>query len=282
MVALMKGKVWSEHKHKMTYPCIAEVKYDEIRVHVVRVHDSIQFLSYAGKPLLNLSAFAPAFSLLMQNNFLTALDCGVEVNGTFADSYRYVRSKSVPADLVQAPIKFYLFDLPDLGAYTYAERVARRYSVCSDAINVNLKLYAPEQYTCTNEAAVDALFIKVRERGFEGLMVKSLRHLYHSVPARTDGWLKLKPEAEADGKIISFHEAVSLEGTPLGRIGSIGVALEDGSFATPAGIGHALGEQMFKHPDQYLHHWVEFKFMERDRAGGYRHPSFTRFREDKV
>lgn len=282
MAVLMKGKVWSEHKHKMTYPCVAEIKYDEIRVHVVRVHDSIQFLSYAGKPLLNLSAFAPAFLLLMRNNHLHNLDCGVEVNGTFADSYRCVRSKSVPADLVQAPIKFYLFDLPDCFLHTYAERVIKRYSVCSQAINVNLKLYAPEQYTCTNEAAVDALFIKVRERGFEGLMVKSLRHLYHSVPARTDGWLKLKPEAEADGKIIELHEAYSLDGAPLGRIGSVTVELEDGSSACPAGFAHDLGRDMYEHPDKYKQQWIQFHYMERDRAGGYRHPSFTRFREAKV
>jgi hypothetical protein len=38
---------------------------------------------------------------------------------------------------------------------------------------------------------------------------------------------------------------------------------------------------MYANPEQYIGQWCEFKFMERDRAGGYRHPSLVRLREAK-
>jgi ATP-dependent DNA ligase len=125
------------------------------------------------------------------------------------------------------------------------------------------------------------MFIVARERGFEGLMVKSLQHLYEA-GKRTAGWLKVKPSDDADGIITELHEAVSEAGEPLGRTGSITIKVEDGSTATPHGIAHELGREMHEHPERFIGQWAEFKFMERDRQGGYRHPVFNRLREAKA
>ena len=60
------------------------------------------------------------------------------------------------------------------------------------------------------------------------------------------------------------------------------VKVEDGSEASPHGIAHDLGRDMHENPEKYIGQWAEFKYMERDRQGGYRHPVFYRLREAKA
>lgn len=111
-------------------------------------------------------------------------------------------------------------------------------------------------------------------------MVKTTDHLYER--RRTYGWMKLKPQETFDGRITGVNRAHSIAGEPLNRIGSVTVVLEDGSTADPAGFPHGLGADIWANPEAYIGKWIEFQAMEVDRAGGYRHPFFKRFREDKA
>lgn len=120
----------------------------------------------------------------------------------------------------------------------------------------------------------------LRLDGYEGAMAKTLDHLYSRT--RTFDWMKIKPKETFDGRITGFNEAVSEEGVPLGRVGSVNVACEDGSTASPAGFKHAHGRALWAARDSLVGQWIEFEAMERDRQGGYRHPIYCRFREDKA
>lgn len=288
---LMKGKTWKDHKHKLTYPVGVDLKYDEIRCHVVVDDFHVQFWSYAGKKLHNMDEFAPLFRHAYNVTGWREFDCGLEINGNFNDSYRWVRSsKGLPADLSTSTWQFWLFDLPQCVLHPYQERRELMQHVC-DATDRYFKgcVKMPEHHVCMNEAEVDSLFSSVVERGIEGLMVKTYDHRY-SPGKRIDGWLKYKPEDTADGRITELHEAICgvdqpvlglKAGDPLGRIGSVTVLCEDGSTATPHGIAHDLGTEMFLNPQAYIDQWCEFNYMHRDRQGGYRHPVFKRLREDK-
>ena len=110
-------------------------------------------------------------------------------------------------------------------------------------------------------------------------MAKTLGHVY--ARRRTFDWMKIKPKETFDGRITSFNEAVSETGELLGRVGSINVECADGSTASPAGIAHGLGRTLWEDQAKYVGQWIEFSCMERDRQGGYRHPIYDRFREDK-
>ena len=104
-----------------------------------------------------------------------------------------------------------------------------RHNVAVLALSIDFdNLFQPAGSWAHEHDSVDALFQDARGRGFEGLMVKSLDHTYER-GKRTDGWLKVKPEDDADGIIIALHEAISEDGTPLGRTGSITIKVEDGS-----------------------------------------------------
>ena len=284
MPALMKGHVWAKRKHKMTYPAWVEIKHDEIRCRVMVLPDGrVLYESYAGNPLFNLEQFDPYWKELSALTGYTEFDTGFEANGNFNDSYRWVRSSKagIPKELATERTLFLLFDLPQLSAKTFEQRMVDRHTVSVLAASIGLDLFQPAGSWAHSEDAVEQMFIIARERGYEGLMVKSLGHLYEP-GKRSNGWLKLKPEDDADGIITELHEAVSEDGTPLGRTGSITIKVEDGSTATPHGIVHALGREMHEHPERFIGQWAEFKFMECDRQGGYRHPVFHRLREAKA
>lgn len=313
MAELMKGKVFAERKHTVKYPCIAEVKYDEIRVHVKLVTEPpsvergggdfephVVFLSYDGKPLYNLGLYSQMFLSFFRESGLTELDMGLEVNGNFNDSYRWARSKSgIPQEkldkktgkvapaLNHSMVQFFLFDIPESKLPFRADgwdRVEERRHIATLLRSRGLKINIPMLAPVFSEDELYAQFSAVRDAGFEGLMVKSYDHTYQK-GKRIDGWLKLKAEAEEDGEIVGLTEAVSEAGQPLGRVGSVTLRVPhpDGtfSFASPHGLAHELGTYMWQHPDEFLGQWAMFRFMERDRAGGYRHPVWGRLRESK-
>lgn len=283
MSKLMKGHTWAKGKHKLTYPAFAEVKVDEVRVDVRLVDDyRIEYLSYAGKPLSNLSRFDNAFRSYMTSHGVSRLDMGVLVNNTFADTYRWVRSsKGVPAGLEDAHIVFLLFDIPEVGAMPYSQRVGIRSRAANLLRDYGVPAVVPERHVIAEEAEVMELYGKVRERGFEGLMVKSADHTYET-DKRSYGWLKVKPENDADALITGVQEAVSEAGEPLGRVGSLQGVDEAGQPVSIPGIDHTTGGLWFTEPSLIVGQWVEFVYMERDRQGGYRHPRFNRVREEKA
>ena len=295
MPELMKGNVWLKRcdavdrkgNPVVAYPVDVETKHDEIRCHVIVDPKTtrVQFLSYAGKPLHNMQGFAAQFYELYTIAGHTEFDCGFEVNGNFNDSYRWVRSSSgLPTDLVGVSVMFYLYDLPEVKLVWSARKQTR-----NNACKCVPWLLAPACVTAWNAEMVLGIFNARVAEGYEGVMVKQLGHMYER-GKRTDGWLKFKPEETTDGCIVGFIEATATVVDPangisvgdgLGRVGSILVRCEDGSTAAPHGIPHELGRRMWLNQSEYLGQWLEFKYMERDRQGGYRHPVFKRFREAK-
>lgn len=297
MPDLMKGNQWHERCRAkkrngdtvVTYPVYVEDKHDEIRCHVkiltslnTNIHpkNRVLFLSYAGKPLANMEQFAHIFYKLYSSTGYSEFDMGFECNENFNDSYRWVRStKGVPSDLTDATFKFYIFGLPGKNVPMYRQMQMRLEVVAYAKDWVSVPVLVPFFQTATNEHDVDQMFAFARSRGREGVMVKQPHALYER--KRTDGWLKMKPEADADGVITSVNCAFALDGTRLARAGSVTVQMSDGSVARPSGIAHELAADMWLHPEKYVGEWCTFIYMERDRQDGYRHPTWGRLREAK-
>ena len=281
MAELMKGKVWGDGKPP-AYPLYLERKYDGIRCHArLPQNGGIEYLSYAGKSLHNLGEYSQEMLVLHNETGYREFDFEVLVNGNFADTYRYLRSSTgVPKELKGADVQFILLDFPgSLSEYTY-----RRQDRLDAAVRAYSKgavhLETPYERLVHSEAEVVEEFHKALASGHEGLMLKTPQHLYER-GKRTAGWLKMKPEEDEDGQIVQINEAISLTGVPLGRAGSVVVHMPDGSTAQPSGIAHGLGKDMWENQEEYIGQWVQFKYMQRDRQGGYRHPIFIRLREEK-
>lgn len=294
MPFLMKGKHWADrHKFRvpLQYPVVVQPKVDEIRVRVSVdwINGTVQYRSYADKPLFNLSFADDLFVGAAYEYDLTEFDCGFLCNGSFDDSRSFVRSsRNFPERLIDAPKQFILYDLPQYKE-RYNERLRLIESVVRHAQKTSEYLVRLPHWIAHTSGEVEHIYEKLRSLRYEGAMVKTLYHKYQ-VGKRSQDWLKMKPEDTADGKIMGFVEAVATVANPvtgvrvgdgLGRVGSVIVRMEDGSEARPHGISHALGEDMLENPDKYLGEWCEFAFMERDTQGGYRHPTFRRIRDQK-
>lgn len=298
MTILMKGKVFKDRAHLVEYPLVVEPKEDEIRC-AVHVNGIVEFKSYDDKPLFNMDGFAQRFLQLAVRTGMHEFDVGILVNGNFNDSYRWVRSKNGPPQekrdkktgkvspaLDERDVEFILFDLPELHTMSYLDRRAHGSTVCAEAGVYDLPLRQPLMHAAKDEEAVYALYQSFRERGYEGAMAKTLSGLY-ARGGRTDAWLKVKPSQDARGEIIAIHEAISEDGVPLGRAGSVTVLVHEHATAegipeaTPHGIAHELGRELWLNQDKYLteKHFIDFAYMERDRQGGYRHPVFRRLRD---
>ena len=299
MALLMKGQSYKDRYKKgvlrYTFPVQVEEKRDEIRAHfrLVRCTDSgkpvsCEVVSYAGKPLYNLGKQCEWMYSVLLREGLNELDCGVEVNGSYDDTYRYVRTKKgIPEGLENAEVVVLLFDIPEMDE-PYGTRIGAMLGIIKRACR-QLEFHRPNGWLAYSEAEVDVIYGHVRSKGLEGVMVKTLDHKYER--ARSWSWFKRKPSETHDGQIEGFVQAVCGKDQPekglkagqlLPRIGAVVLRLEDCSTATPHGIPHALGEDMLHNPNKYMGQWAEFTCMERDRQGGYRHPVFKRLREAKA
>lgn len=298
MAKLMKGETWADAcklvrgQPRFQYPVMVEAKADEIRCRVFKSEwGGILFGSYAEKPLHNMELLATAFQLVFKQMQITELDVGILVNGNFNDSYRWVRSakgcpqekfdkktgKTAPA-LDPSMVQVIVFDVPE-STDQYIDRMIVADFAASGLRQYGVNAVRPARELCGSPEEVMACYAQYREAGYEGAMAKTLGHTYER--RRTFDWMKIKPKETFDGRITGFNEAVSEVGTPLGRVGSINVECADGSTASPAGIAHGLGRTLWEDQARYIGQWIEFSCMERDRQGGYRHPIYDRFREDK-
>lgn len=286
MAQLMKGETFKDAlklvrgKPRFEYPIMVEAKADEIRCQVIRrVPGVVEYLSYAGKPLHNLEFLTPAIELLCKDLGISELDVGIQVNGNFNDSYRWVRSsKGAPRELGDYMVQVIVFDIPQ-SKKPYIDRIVDIDFAAAGLRHYGVRATRPARQLCQDEEQVWAVYTGFRASGLEGAMGKTLDHEYSR--RRTYDWMKIKPSEDHDGQITGFNEAVSLEGEPLGRVGSINVTCADGSTAAPSGIPHDLGRELWENQGKYVGQWIEFYCMERDRQGGYRHPIYHRFREDK-
>ena len=300
---LMKGHAIQKRRDKIIYPVLVEYKHDEIRAHIIIREDGYDVLSYAGKPLANCTDIVRPLVDAARALGYTELDCGIEVNDNYNDSFRWCRStRGAPADLKGTEITVYIYDLPDLSTTGYAKR---RESMADLLFHVLGQMLAPTPIdgeakvvfrmpAVTHllssaehlDAVLDDIFTAAVQTGYEGLMLKTAHGMYERT--RSKYIIKVKPEEDADGLIIGMTEAVSEDGVPLGRAGSLEVRLEDGSIANPGGMEHATAKELWDNREQYIgKQWIQFTYMERDRQDGYRHPrigkeaKFGRLREEK-
>lgn len=118
--------------------------------------------------------------------------------------------------------------------------------------------------------------------GFEGSMVKLAAARYAS-GKRGSGLAKLKPQQTDEAIVIGFKEG---EGGFAGMIGALIVGQHNATgelveVTRFSGFDIPLRKHISDHRDEYLGRVVEFKSHGLMPSGGYRHPQFLRFRDDK-
>lgn len=279
----------------------AQPKRDEIRcmvqVYTDGVFGSVTFTSASGKPLYNLESFSDEFLALAKQYGIYQFDCGVLINNSFDITRRVVRSSKNKYDtsgLYSVTIwekkptakregvvfyeggldtAFYLYDLPNTG-YTYSERIEMM-----DLMETNTPwlLFHPVTSVVHTVEKAERLYEHYTSQGLEGLMLKRLNFKYTF--GRSSDWMKMKPENEKDGFITGFTEG---KGKFEGLIGSVEINFGDGTNTSVSGMDDEMRLLLTQNKEQYLGRVVRVPYMERDTQGGYRHPRWGGFHEDKT
>ena len=276
MTKLMKGL--SAKPSDLTYPCYAEEKIDGVRVHASLLPSGeVQYLSYAGKPLYNLSFLS---SQLM--DFLGRfgdLDMEVVYDEDFKKTIQYTRSHGVPPGFSPELLTAYLLDLPDHKGPQAERRKALEKQIVRDEYP---SLALPWSGTYASQEALEEHLRAIFLRGGEGLMAKDPTSLYKQ-GGRTKDWLKLKRSETEDGVILAYNEAIDQKGDPKGELGSLVIKLESGIIcsASSSKLTRADRVALWLTRDTLPGQWAEVRYMQVASAGGARHPVFLRLREDK-
>jgi DNA ligase 1 len=158
-----------------------------------------------------------------------------------------VVKKNNPVDEEWQQVKYMVFELPDETG-TFAERYAKIISLIKQTNWTQLQ--AVEQQAITDRASLQKKFDQSVKQGAEGLMLHLANAPY--VTGRSDVLLKLKPNLDAEAKVIGhiagkgkyqgMMGALQME-TPQGKRFRLGTGFRDAVRANPPSIGATVTYQ---------------------------------------
>lgn len=303
------------------FRCVVEIKPCELvyTQHAIGMcHPSgkaVTYTSAQGKPLFNLSCYDDFWLEVARVTGQVKFDTGVMVQNSFDLTRRTVRASKKQYDLMGQTVheikekdkkttlpdgtvlvtpgfyykgtlkaQFWFYDLPN-SPELYRERRAlmacyhRNFPEHTGIPETEVVMLTELNSKAAEDQAVadvNQLFSIALEYGHEGLMVKRFEHPYKE--GRSTDWMKKKPEDEVDGEVVGFTEG---KDGFAGMVGSIECRAEDGSTFSVSGFNMELRQQLTADRDAFMGRWLEARFMQRDSAGGYRHPRFYRWHPDK-
>lgn len=277
---LMKG-VSIKRGDELGFPVIAEEKLDGVRCLVQVLGNRVNYISYAGKELHNLSDYDELWLRIRDEFNLAMFDCEF-VYKDFDATYKVVRSKKRPAWFDPLDGRFFLLDDPTR-VLSYRPSFLKLQAIADSGYPTIRRPYKEMLHSL---AQVQDLFNRVVMNGGEGLMLKA-PFGYYTQGGRTKAWGKLKRQETMDGQIMFLSEAIDKNGNPKGEVGSFTVRFDLGNgillSADASASKLTLQERrnMWANRRQLEDKWCEVQYMQVDRAGGLRHPVFLRIREDK-
>lgn len=278
---LMKG-VSIKRGDELGFPVIAEEKLDGVRCLVHVLGTRVNYISYAGKELHNLSDYDALWLRIRDETDTALFDCEFMYKD-FDSTYKVVRSKKRPEWFDKLHGCFYILDLPTR-IVGYEGANTKRLQAIADSGYPTIR--RPDSRVCHSPQEVQELFHRVVKRGGEGLMLKDPRGPYYQ-GGRSKVWGKLKRQETEDGQIMRLIEAIDKNGKPKGEVGSFHVQFHAGNGftmstdASASKLTIAERRNMWANRRQLEGKWCEVQYMQVDRAGGLRHPVFLRIREDK-
>nr|DAN37479.1 MAG TPA: Thermostable DNA ligase [Caudoviricetes sp.] len=278
---LMKG-VSIKRGDELGFPVIAEEKLDGVRCLVQVQGNRVNYISYAGKELHNLSDYDDLWIRIRDETDKAMFDCEF-MYLDFDSTYKVVRSKKRPEWFDRLHGCFYILDSP-ARVTSYQSHQNWLQEIADSGYPA---IRRPDSRVCHNLQEVQELFHRVVKRGGEGLMLKDPAGQYYQ-GGRSKVWGKLKRQETLDGQIMFLYEAFDKYGQAKGEVGSFTVRflLEGDTVwhtvdASASRLTLSERRNMWANRQQLKDKWCEVQYMQVDRAGGLRHPVFLRIREDK-
>lgn len=174
-------------------------------------------------------------------------------------------------------VKFYMFDIPNLNEPYQKRRKAMR--MLLNRVGIKTMGYLSDFVITARDEYVQYWYKHFLEEGYEGVMVKTMGHMYQNCrpSKRSWDWMRLKPEFTADAIVIDV-----IEGRGKYRNAAGAFRVQDRAGLRFKCGGGTLTDterfRIFREPAETVGKGIEFSYQRRNRAGGYRHPRFKKWR----
>lgn len=270
--------------YNIQYPCYVQPKLDGFRC-IYKPNGQYFFLSRSGKPLVNknLKTYFKQLNLI-KDSVLDGELYDPIITFQKLDSILTTEDKPLPSTL-----KFNIFDCIPLKDWNkkdckieYEDRIVD-IQLCVNAFADFKKIIDVPTDIVDNPKQALNLYKKYLDRGFEGIMLKSIDGLYKwkRVTINSGEMLKLKPFVSIDVPIKDVYDG---DKGFTGIAGGIIIDYKGTKVKVGAGkaLTHKLRKLLKDNTKDYIGKMVEVKYLEEtDEGNSLRHPVFERFRPDK-
>lgn len=252
---VMLAKLFNEDKLKL--PCYVSPKIDGVRAEFTPQ----AFISRNGYPYKGLDYLIDALKGFPN------LDGELDIPGmSFQKSSGLIRNDANTLDA-----QFNVFDLPH-SILPFLER----YMILEDLIagipQVNL---VPHHIVNTIEELFK-FYNACRSMGFEGLVIKNIRHKYSN--NRSWNWMKMKSKDSIDCPVIEIFEG---KGKYENALGGVIIHYKNKEVRVGSGFSDKQRQIFWINPEKIETRMIEVEYMEETDDGSLRHPVFKGFRPDK-
>lgn len=274
---------------KASFPVQVTEKLDGFASKFTWVAGHVMAISRQDKPIVSVDHITlPLRNLLPRTGNLVG-ELTVDGVPDFKEAGGIIRRQETDERIA---LNVYDWYTPATQSLTYSERM-KDLSMFPELFIPQVRIIPGK--TCYNaqevEDAVQAIF--ARNPNAEGAMIRGWGDAGYFPGKRSWNMMRYKPKPTLDLPVISFEEAVSKEGEPLGMVGRINCAY--GKFdADPEltqlykiiGVGpgkftHDERREMWKNRKKYIGKILEVQYMRDPGYDALRQPTAQRWRPDK-
>lgn len=247
---------------KLSYPLLAQTKYDGVRLVITKTEDQVLFRTRNGK-IIHLPEMASRLSTLPNN---TMLDTEVTIKkGLTTDRTKVsgmINSARNGNSINEDILAFHVFDWLPLNEFDNAECsniYQQRLYIAKDIVSnlgVQDTFQIAKTWIVNNIEEVNEIYAQLISEGQEGLILKPQKHKYSF--KRSADWVKLKEIKSVDLQCVEYEEG---EGKYEGMVGALVCqGIVEGKNVTVR-VGSGLtDEDRNQHPSDYLGHVIEIKY----------------------
>lgn len=249
---------------KLLYPLYAQLKYDGVRIVILRDATGVMFKTRNGK-VIHLPQCAAILSEVLPLNIMIDTEVTIK-NGTSVDRTKVsgmINSARCGTAINEDLLVFNAFDMMTLDEFQsaqcslgYIDRLNKLKDLCEIVKGPYVPLELAETWIVRNAPAVDALYDSIIADGQEGLILKQPTHLYSF--KRSADWAKLKEVRTADLQCVDIEEGTGKYAGMIGALVCEGVVEGQNVFVC-AGSGLTDLDRSAHYSD-YIGHTIEVKY----------------------
>jgi hypothetical protein len=272
-----------KRKDTISFPCIAQYKYDGFSFTCIVDRDKPKFYTSGGH-LFEIEN--SIFDNMAEGVYLGEM-MGRGIEGKFGDRAKCGIQTTMRTNTAKGIKNWYepnfrIFEYLSLEEFyagkansTYEYRWLYMFQENLD-LDFELSSITADGRFCQTKEELDEFYVNAIADGWEGIVIRQPDHKWHNDGKRTDGLVKRKGRQSADLVCFDWKEG---NGKFQGMIGSLGLRDKKGREVWVAPRTDADKQ---KDPDYYLGSIVEILYESMGANGSYNQPVFNGVRHDKA